>query len=248
MLMAIHEARSAQRQAAGGIFSTSLLGNLFLVFLLAVFVASDTCHIAIGDEGPKKSNVADMAMRPYRNGPLTAADFRCPPPNPLPQKNGVYLSAMTYTSLHYNTHYRWHDSPSGKFEARLTGFEIVAEVDRRQSWTTRPTDERLLDHEQGHFDVTEMWARRIQNKFNGLVARGVIVGHGDDQTSAIADMDQQVDSNLQTMLDDEHKAQDQYDIATRHGTNYKAQADERQKQAVALHGKTAAAPFKEDSP
>ena len=100
---------------------------------------------------------------------------------------------MTFTSLHYNTRYRWRELGSEKFEARLTSFDIVAEVDRRQSWTTRPTDERLLDHEQGHFDVSELNARRIQKKFNELISSGGIIGHGSDETAAIADMNQQVE-------------------------------------------------------
>ena len=64
-----------------------------------------------------------------------------------------------------------------------------------------------------------------------------IVGTGADKAAAIADLNQRVDRRVQDLLDQEHKAQDQYDIATRHGTNHKAQADERQKQIDSLHGK-----------
>jgi len=215
------------------------LSRCFLALVaLTCLGACGIGRVARADDGDKKkSSDSDLAMRPYRSGPLTAADFRCPPPNPVPQKNGVYLSAMTYTSLRYSTRYRWHDLPSGEIEARLIHFEIVAEVDRQHSWTTRPTDERLLDHEQGHFDVTEIWGRKIQKKFNDWIADGAIVGTGADKAAAIADLNQRVDRRVQDLLDQEHKAQDQYDIATRHGTNHKAQADERQKQIDSLHGK-----------
>jgi hypothetical protein len=207
---------------------------------LVCLLVAVLCPTAIAaDDGKKKPTDADLALRPYRNGPLTAADYRCPPPNPVPQKNGVYLSAMTYTSLHYTTRYRWRELQPEKVEAWLTNFEIVAEVDRRRSWTIRPTDERLLDHEQGHFDVTELNARRIQKKFDELISTDTIIGHGDDEKTAVADLNQQVDSRVQEFLDLEQKQQDQYDTATHHGLNHSAQADERQKQIAALHEKVA---------
>jgi hypothetical protein len=211
-----------------------------------LFAALSTAAFA-ADDAKKKPTDAELAMRPYRDGPLTAADYRCPPPNPLPQKNGVQLSAMTFTSLHYNTRYRWREVQPEKFEARLTSFDIVAEVDRRQSWTTRPTDERLLDHEQGHFDVSELNARRIQKKFNELTSSGGIIGRGSDEASSIADMNQQVESRVHDFLDQERKQQDQYDITTHHGTYHKSQAEERQKQLVALKDKTVP-PEKKTSP
>ncbi len=207
--------------------------------LSGFFVAARFATTIAADDAKKKPTDAELAMRPYRDGPLTAADYRCPPPNPLPQKNGVQLSAMTFTSLHYNTRYRWREVQPEKFEARLTSFDIVAEVDRRQSWTTRPTDERLLDHEQGHFDVSELNARRIQKKFNELIASSAVIGHGSDETNAIADMNQQVETRVHDYLEQERKQQDQYDITTHHGTYHKSQAEERQKQLAALKDKTA---------
>lgn len=231
MFAAIHVPRFAGRQLA--------IVGLLLAALCQMAIAADA--------DKKKPTDADLALRPYRNGPLTAADFRCPPPNPVPQKNGVPLQSMTYTSLHYSIRYRWREVKPKNVEARLTSFEAVAEVDRRQSWTTRPTDERLLDHEQGHFDVTELWARRLQKKFNELIAAGTIVGHGEDSATAIADLNGRVDARVQDYLDAEHKQQDQYDITTHHGTYHRSQADERQKQIAALHDKTATTP-KESSP
>jgi len=214
---------------------------------VALIVAA-LCRMAIAaDDDKKKPTDADLALRPYGNGPLTAADYRCPPPNPVPQKNGVALAAMTYTSIHYNIRYRWKEAKSKKVEARLTIFDVTAEVDRRQSWNTRLTDDRLLDHEQGHFDLTELWARRIQKKFNDLISAGAIVGHGADEATAVADLDQQVDTRVQELLDLEHKEQDQYDITTHHGTFHKSQADERQKQLAALHDKSPPA-VKKSSP
>jgi len=215
--------------------------------LSCLLVAALSSTATAADEVKKKPTDAELAMRPYGDGPLSAADYRCPPPNPLPQKNGVQLSAMTFTSLHYNTRYRWREVQPEKFEVRLTHFDIVAEVDRRQSWTIRPTDERLLDHEQGHFDVSELNARRIQKKFNELISSGAVVGHGSDEATAVADMDQQVDSRVHDFLAQERKQQDQYDITTHHGTYHKSQAEERQKQLAALHDKSPP-PEKKSSP
>lgn len=184
------------------------------------------------------SRAADPSMRPYKDGPLTAADFRSPPPNPLPEKNGVSLSAMTYTSLHYDTRYQWQEIRPGRIQARLTSFEIMAQVDRRQSWTIRPDDDRLLDHEQGHFDVAEIWSRRIQKSFDSLISGQSLVGHGHDSDQAVADLNHQVDSRVQELLDQEQKAQDQYDAQTHHGLSHGAQAKARDAQVAALREKS----------
>lgn len=214
---------------------------LAVLLLTAGLVGADSLHARAADgdkKASRKSGEADLALRPYSDGPLTAEDFRCPPPNPVPQKNGVYLSAMTYTTLHYSTRYRWHEPTPKNFEARLTHFEIVAQVDRRQSWTTRPTDDRLLDHEQGHFDVIEAWARRIQKNINAMISAGTMIGHGDTEAAAISDLNHQVDVRVDDLMAAERKAQDQYDIATRHGTDRLAQAMERRNQVAALKEKS----------
>ncbi len=218
-------------------------------FLAVIVAGAGLCgighaSIVFADETCAKQANADSGTRPYADGPLSPADFRCPAPNPLPEKNGVLLSAMTYTSLHYNTRFQWQEIRPGRFQARLTSFEITTQVDRRKSWTTRPNDERLLDHEQGHLDVAELWARRIQDRFDSLISSRIISGSGSSGGQAIEDLNHQVDSRVQGLLAQEKQAQDQYDVQTHHGLSRANQSEARIAQIAALRGSSDASVIK----
>jgi hypothetical protein len=66
----------------------------------------------------------------------------------------------------------------------------------------------LLAHEQLHFDLTELWARKMREKFEGLPAVCKTPGGAPAFEKAIADMER-----------DWQKEQKQYDQETDHGLN-----------------------------
>src|SRR5205814_1087933 len=94
-------------------------------------------------------------------------------------------------------------------------------------WNKAPMDLRLLDHEQGHFDISELNARKAQKKFDKLIADKALVGHGRDERSAIADLDKQIHEEMKSIFAQENDEQIEYDRATNHGRDFPAQAKER---------------------
>jgi hypothetical protein len=170
---------------------------------------------------------AAEAPRKYAAGPLAPADFRAAVPDPQPVKDGVRLRAMTDVEIRYTTRYRWDEPTSGKASARLTRFDCQAVLLPEKCWSKEPDDLRLLDHEQGHFDITEINARRAQKRFDQLIADQGLLGNGSDERSAVADLDKKVHDEMQKVFDRERDEQIKYDRVTNHGRNFAAQAKQR---------------------
>jgi hypothetical protein len=167
------------------------------------------------------------APRNYADGPLAPADFRAAVPDPQPVKDGVKLRAMTDVEIRYTTRYRWDEPTPGKVSARLTRFDCQAVLLPEKCWNKEPDDRRLLDHEQGHFDITEINARRAQQTFDQLIADQRLVGNGSDERSAVSDLDKKVHDEMQKVFDRERDEQIKYDRVTNHGRSFAAQAKQR---------------------
>ena len=116
----------------------------------------------------------------------------------------------------------------------MSEFEIQAQLLRDKCWNREPTDLRLLDHEQGHFDITEIHVRRAQQKFDRLIATEGCVGHGRTETAAVADLKKQIRALMQQTFDKERDDQIEYDKATNHGREFTEQAKQRAAQRAQL--------------
>lgn len=173
--------------------------------------------------------VAAEPSRNYSDGPLTPADFRALVPDPQPQADGLKMRAMTFTEIRYTTRYRWEESKPGHVTAYLKRFNTSARLQCDKSWIKEPMDLRLLAHEQGHFDITEIYARRARQKIEKLMADKSLVGHGRDERSAIAELEKEIHDQMQTFFDEERAAQIEYDRATNHGRDFPAQDRERKR-------------------
>jgi hypothetical protein len=169
----------------------------------------------------------DDSARKYADGQLAPADFRAAVPEPQPVKDGVKLRAMTDVEIRYTTRYRWDEPTPGKVSARLTRFDCQAVLLLEKCWNKEPDDLRLLDHEQGHFDITEINARRAQKRFDQLITDQGLLGYGSDERSAVADLDKKVHDEMQKIFDRERDEQIKYDRATNHGRSFAAQAKQR---------------------
>jgi hypothetical protein len=172
---------------------------------------------------------AAEAARKHSDGPLTPADFRAAVPDPQPVADGLKMRAMTYTEIRYTTRYRWDESKPDHATAYLTRFNTYARLFSDKSWIKEPMDLRLLAHEQGHFDISEINARRAREKIKKLMADKKLVGHGRDERSAIADLDKKIQDQMQTIFDEERTEQTEYDRATNHGRDFPAQDRERKR-------------------
>lgn len=86
-------------------------------------------------------------------GQLYWTDFRAVP------ERGSFYHAVTATYLE-ETH---GCSDEGKFM-----YDVKAVFVRNQSWSLEKWSEQLLQHEQVHFDITEVFARHLRQYFTQL--------------------------------------------------------------------------------
>ena len=82
-------------------------------------------------------------------------------------------------------------------------YDVVAIFNRAKSWS-RDESASLLDHERLHFDIAEVYARKIRKKITELKGRGV--NNIKTYNSAIHEL----------LLESNH-ADQQYDLETLHG-------------------------------
>ncbi len=122
-------------------------------------------------------------------------------------------------------------------EAQLTEFDAFAILKRDQSWNAQPNNARLLDHEQGHFDLAELNARRMRQNIAKLLTGAGLVGKGRDRAAADANLEELLRARLKVFNDRDVQDQEQYDQITRHGTKPIEQAEQRKAQREALEKK-----------
>ncbi len=125
---------------------------------------------------------------------LTWEDFA----GPVESEKGY--SAFTYWRIDYS--YSW----TSKGDVVDADFEIAALFETKRSWSLEEKQEDwLLKHEQGHFDIAELLARRMREKVS--------------QVKFSTSIDDEANSLFQTTLNDCEKMQVLYDEETNHGMN-----------------------------
>jgi hypothetical protein len=195
-------------------------------FRFAVICSVASLLPAVGlAQGPRTDQAADASMRSYSAGPLTLADYQRAPPD---DRQG--LDALTTTDIRYNYNYQVRTTQR-RAAAYLTDLSIDAVVLRSKSWTTRPSDRRLLDHEQGHFDITYISSLRARLELARMRAKGQrFYATGATSQAAVDGIKQKVEGFIQPFLDALLTEQREYDRVTSHGLQRDLQAEQRRKQ------------------
>ena len=132
-------------------------------------VSVDVSSSALAQIPGQDANGGSKPDRPYSNGPLTEADFR----GKVPTEGELAKSpfqAFLFMDISWSSQYR--TTGRGRvFTAHLTQFQATAASNPTRSWNhwgkTRPD---LLDHEQGHFDITQIHAQRLELRMWKLLA------------------------------------------------------------------------------
>ena len=113
----------------------------------------------------------------YRD--LTRSDFRAAKPPAHIGANAKHLGAYTCTNIvpDGDPNVAYAQQPDGTITARLTSATFHAEMDRGCSWwneRSRLDSAYILEHEQIHFALTEIHARRLTRRMRGVevTARG----------------------------------------------------------------------------
>jgi len=200
---------SALSRSAGRGTASFALG----LICLAASVVQTGVH---AQNGPAK-------YRNYADGPLTAEDFQAPIPG-FVQFRGQ--KALTTTDFRYDFQYRLRRSRR-RVTARLSSIDIWAAVIPSESWNRQPENARLMDHEQGHFDLTYIAVLRARSYFSTSKS---LVGGGTNDERAIKDLRQQLDRRFRLLREELRAAHVEYDEITRHGAALGPQKEQRDRQ------------------
>ena len=98
---------------------------------------------------------------------------------------------------------------------RQVRYDVAAFFNRKKSWV-RDRSVSLLAHEQLHFDIAELYARKIRKKIRDLQRRDV-------------NNIKEYNAAIQHLLLESNKADEQYDLETLHGALSRKQAAWRDK-------------------
>lgn len=187
---------------------------------------------------PQAANTKKTAplWRNYSDGKLTDADFRGENPDPVDQPQFAKMNALVTTEFSFK--YRWKSRiTKEQTTAELIEIHFIARLDQNRSWNRLKGREEadLLDHEQGHFDLAEIYAGTLNNLFaQRLKDRKEIEFVGTDESDATEKMRKA----LQALCDkygEELRAENRvYDKETTHGLNAAKQREHRRVQKERL--------------
>lgn len=99
----------------------------------------------------------------------------------------------------------------------LLSFTVSCYFEKDKSWTANTWSSYLLNHEQLHFDIAEVYARKLRMELSGL------------NDLSPRNYEQKVRTVYQRVLEEHNAFQDQYDRETQHSKNREKQADWNEK-------------------
>ena len=133
------------------------------------------------------------------NQKLTWEDFKGKPNKRSPYK------AMTFASVSSNLI---------SFSKNELKIEILCHFIRNKSWKTIETDE-LLRHEQLHFDIAELAARKMRERVSKLNLKNL----------SSKNIEQKLNSIFNSSVEEQMEMNQKYDSETNHSIKYIAQSD-----------------------
>lgn len=162
-----------------------------------------------------------QSFRRYQEGPLKIQEFTGVPDETL------FGDAYTATSVEFRFRYKVRNEGK-RFVARLIHFDAYSVFLPERSWWKNSASPSLLDHEQGHFDIAETTARRIQLAFDkSMAGKKWIESAGDTSVAAT----RKLRGTLTKVIDLANARMEQenrdYDRATRHGMRFRDQSEFR---------------------
>ncbi len=175
--------------AANKIFDTTLrcdysMQNFLKYFLL--FLLPSTASAQLPDEELLEwSSERKLSWSDYKGKP-----------NPL---SDAAASTTTYLSIEYNI-------SSSSF-----GYKIKSRFSKNWSWGLHKSD-YILSHEQGHFDIAEIFARKLHKKMS-------------EYSFNKRTYQQDLKKIYEEVTDEKEQMQNDYDRETRHSINKEKQAE-----------------------
>ncbi|MEE3370865.1 MAG: hypothetical protein VX346_16115 [Planctomycetota bacterium] len=170
--------------------------------------------------------------RRYQEGPLTVSDFRGKVPR---DAEGKVESLLAFTKTDFR--YSWKSTfarRNRRHYLTATNIDLYSVMLPQHSWNRAPRDQRLLDHEQGHFDITEVQIRKAILQLKDPSSRKLFRSSGNSRTRAVQRFEKNLARFLEPFVAASRKHHERYDKVTKHGSNRPAQEHERRKQKLDL--------------
>ena len=184
------------------------LGRLPVVVLMIVVLIglnALTASFAVAQD-------LDPKLRRYEQGPLVKKDYQGSAPDTIKQ-----FAASTEIEVRYEYSYQLYEKDQ-KFQIYVTDFEVYSIMLQKKSWNRQLYNVRLLDHEQGHFDIGQIFA--LQAKIE--IARKMkdkrrFFSTGKTKAGVIAKLEETLSQEFSQVVAEMMEAQTDYDRTTNHG-------------------------------
>ena len=196
----------------------------------AILIIASVCFIgerANAQIPGQESNGGSKPDRRYDKGPLGEADFQGKAPAE-DELAGKPYQAFLVMDILWSSQYRT-TGRGRSMSAFLTQFEAIAVSNPSKSWNHGgKKNADLLDHEQGHFDITQIHAQRLEIKIRKLLAaKNPPGGKGESEAAAVASLNGLLEKEYlaaKKASDDENV---EYDKLTTHGSGLEKQRELR---------------------
>lgn len=150
------------------------------------------CLLLLSWHAPSEQEPSQIAWNTNRT--LAWSDFKGAIPF------GMLFDAQSYSGIGYTY------TPVRKGDIIEIEWEVSAYFDPAVSWVRKDAaSANLLNHEQGHFDIAEIFARDFRQKLNSV-------------TLNLENVEYFMESFLADVLEDMRAYHDAYDRDTHHGT------------------------------
>jgi len=197
---------------------------------LSVIVLSSALRAAAAVDDPAEEKPTTVR---YGERPLKGTDFLAPVPNERPVEN-PRAEAYSHTEVQFTFNYR-ATRRGGKFRAQLKDIQFFSIFVCEKSWNALPNDSQLLDHHEGHFDITQIATLQLQIAWREKTAQEKMVGEGKDEQSAVGDLEKKIKEELHGLDATLQREHQYFDEGTRYGTDPEKEmvARKRQKKRLA---------------
>ena len=153
------------------------------------------------------------ALIPWADGcPLTWGNFQCPAPADAARRVDVAAIHMT---IQWSASYTVRSQiANGSWTGAVDHLTVTNVMDPAQSWviSSRASTDALR-HEQGHFNLNEVYRRKLEASLTGLQSQGAT---GEEAQTRLNDL---LHTTASSVLDRLEEMQSRYDEETGHGTN-----------------------------
>jgi hypothetical protein len=192
-------------------------------------IVSALTYLAIALASPAFAQPPNAkTMRLYTNGPLTLVDY-----SSKPADAPVGFGAMTDTELRYHADYEFTAFPGG-VNCQVKKLQCYAVLAHKTTWADPNRIKELLDHEQGHFDITQKHALLAQKALSPKVAKRQLKATAATAELARDLLAKALDAEIRHYSERGIAENKAYDESTRHGTLTDAQAEWRTRQLEEL--------------